>query len=792
MRERGHGGEQRAPGPPTRGPTTKADVLAAADAAAAALPVWPPPGEGGPMPPFVPRPDESFVAAGLRLARIQGARLTLPRARYMEALEAGDFGAFEIDLALRRLEGELPGHLTPARVIARMDVPETEPASFRIPTVLDLVGRVARLDWRRLVLDRLTRFCADRFDQGAASWGGSASGEDAWQAFRAELCIDRSFELRGLTGCRRRFAALPEDGDELLLEVAVGIGVPRAGLETWCERLLADVAGWHGLERWYHDAPGVPARQLLPLRAVFELLLYERYVGSGAGSGLALGWDAARLRLIEDDNDRWRLHRAVDHVLQVAAEIGAERRLTASLAQPAAPLEGRPEVQLLCCTDVREERLRRALEQEAPTIETVGTVGDFGLPAALTRSAAREPDLRARLLDALVAMRTGGVSAFAHVEALGLLFAPRLLRDALGLRAVRAGQPSPPGLEALVPEECVDAAERVLRDCSLLSGFAPLVVLLGHGAASVGDPHAVHLQCHACEGRASDAAATSGARLLNDAAVRAGLAERGIEVPADTHFVAALHDTTRDELRILERGTVPESHGAAVTAFEQAFVAAARRVRAERAAALGLPGRGAGVRLRRRSRDYSVVRAEQGQAGCSAFLAAPRRLTRGLELASGCHLHSYDPERDPDGATLARVLGRSLVLAARSTLQYHLAAVDPEHFGAGDRTLVDLVGGVGVLEGNDGALRVGLPLQLVHDGRRLAHRPTRLDARVMASTDAIDAVLATDAELRLLVDAGWITLRALDASGRASHRYVPRSGWLCLASDTPPSTENAA
>lgn len=784
--------EERSGPAPVRPLKTREEVLAAADAATAALPAWPPLGHATGALPFVPRADESFVDAGLRLARVHGARLTLPRSHYAAALAAGAFGEPEIVLALERLASDLPADLSSARVLTRMAAPETDPASFRVPTVLDLVGPVARLDWRRLVLDRLTRFCADRFDQGAAPWGATASGGDAWQAFREELCVDRSLELHGLRDCRARFAALPEDGDELLLQVAIEIGVPHGGLAVWCERLLADLAGWHGLDRTLHDAPGAAARNLLPLRAAFELLLHERF-GSGS-AGLALGWDAARLRLIEDDGDRWRLHRAVDHVLHVAAEIGAEQRLSARLTiapQPSADA-GRPAFQVVCSTDVREERLRRALEGESEAVETFGTIGDFGLPAEFTEPAPAPSGLASSFLDALAAMRGGGVSAFAHVEALGLLFALRLLRDALALRSARVGASRYAAFDGLPLELRVDAAEALVRECGLQARFAPLVMLMGHGASSVGDPQAAFLQSDACGGHPSDTAAANGVALLNDPEVRRGLAERGIEVPDDTVFVAALHDTTRDAIRVLGREAVPTDRVAVLGELEDALARAVRRVRSERAAALGLGARVAGRRLARRSRDYSVVRPEQGQAGCSAFVAAPRALTRGVDLGTGCQLHSYDETLDPDGTVLARVLGRSLLLAARTTLQYHLAAVDPEHFGAGDRTLVDVVGGVGVLEGNDGALRTGLPLQLVHDGTGLAHAPRRLDARIMASTTAIDAVLERESPLRLLVQGGWITLRTLKRSGEAGHLYDPRSGWQALAAETGGSTENVA
>jgi len=43
------------------------------------------------------------------------------------------------------------------------------------------------------------------------------------------------------------------------------------------------------------------------------------------------------------------------------------------------------------------------------------------------------------------------------------------------------------------------------------------------------------------------------AALLNDAEVRGGLIQRGIGIPADTLFVAALHDTTTDAVTLYER-----------------------------------------------------------------------------------------------------------------------------------------------------------------------------------------------------------------------------------------------
>src|SRR5690606_34815831 len=112
----------------------------------------------------------------------------------------------------------------------------------------------------------------------------------------------------------------------------------------------------------------------------------------------------------------------------------------------------------------------------------------------------------------------------------------------------------------LSPSDRLDMAEGALRGMSLTGNLARLVVLAGHGSSTVNNPHATGLDCGACGGHTGEASAQVAAAVLNDPAVRAGLKGRGIHVPADTVFVAALHDTTTDEVRLAS--AVPATHGA--------------------------------------------------------------------------------------------------------------------------------------------------------------------------------------------------------------------------------------
>ena len=100
----------------------------------------------------------------------------------------------------------------------------------------------------------------------------------------------------------------------------------------------------------------------------------------------------------------------------------------------------------------------------------------------------------------------------------------------------------------------------------------------------------------------------------------------------------------------------------------------------------------------------------------------------------------------------------------------------------------NVTGGVGVVEGNGGLLRPGLPWQSVHDGAAPAHEPLRLAVIVEAPREAIDAILAKHGGVAELFSNGWLHLLAMREDGALSRR-AGAGDWAPLAGKTAPRPE---
>ena len=713
-----------------------------------------------------------------------------------------------------------------------------------VATVAETLDQLAAGDRQTsrtaFMIDEIGRFCAAYFDEGQSVWRLPARGAPLYAAWRSAMRYDRNPEAMGISGFRAAVAKAPADPREAIRAVVEALGIPERAIVDYLHRALFDIGGWAAYARylgWSKELDGERDEtivELLAVRVVWGFALFlERQDAAFTAAWRRAMTDAASAPQDEQLGDDPDL--TIDLLLHEAYEVAFQRRWLERLTAKtdAAATTRRPALQAAFCIDVRSEVVRRAIETAWPEAETIGFAGFFGfpieyVPLGATRGGAQCPVLlkpsvivcesidgaddeeeqsllglrllRRRAVKGWKAFKLSAVSCFAFVETAGLLYAAKIAGDALGLTRPVV-DPRNDGLDAatrgrmgprIEPREIggrhtgfayarrVDMAEAVLRGMSLTSNFAPMVMLAGHGSTSANNPHATGLDCGACGGHTGEANARVAAALLNDRSVRAGLLARGIEIPADSWFVAALHDTTTDEIRLFDGAKAPPTHGRLLGELKQRLARAGALAREERAPSLGLSGPKVASAIFARSRDWSQVRPEWGLANNAAFIAAPRALTRGLVLHGRSFLHSYDWRQDREWRTLELILTAPLVVASWINLQYFGSAVNNRAFGAGNKTLHNVVGAIGVMEGNAGDLRVGLPWQSVHDGKRLAHEPLRLNTFVAAPRDAIDLIIARHENLRRLVDNAWVHLFALDDAGRPTHRYRDKLEWRAL------------
>ena len=719
-----------------------------------------------------------------------------------------------------------------------------------LQTVADVAATVTGKNWAQFVTDRLSAWAAARFDEGQAAWRSPWHDLPPYAAWRAEAAIDRTPEVHGLAGFRRIVSRLPETADEATAVAIARLEIPEPGLGAYFHRLLMTIGGWSAYARyrvWDNELYGrddSTLTDLLAVRLAWDAALLEALDGNPA---MTEAWSAARRRLAQDATPNRSL--AIDCTLQSAYDIAWQRDLLDRFAAPQpARLDRRKAVQAAFCIDVRSEVFRRAFESVAPEVETVGFAGFFGfpieyIPVGQIHGGAQCPvlltpkftvceavkgaddDEEAEVLGLRIMRRRAGkawksfkltaVSSFAFVETMGVTYLGKLATDGLGLtrtvphpgadgidRGVQnrlrpriaqkevAGRPT--GFSA---KERVDMAEAVLKAMSMTSGFARLVMLTGHGSTTVNNPHATGLDCGACGGHTGEANARVAAAILNDPAVRLGLADRGLAIPEDTIFLGCLHDTTTDEVEIFDEDGVAASHATDLAQLKRWLADAARLSRAERAALLNIHSgadRSPDAAVIERSRDWSQVRPEWGLAGCGAFIAAPRHRTEKLDLGGRSFLHSYEWRQDDGFGVLELIMTAPMVVASWISLQYYGSTVDNRAFGSGNTVLHNVVGTIGVLEGNAGDLRVGLPEQSVGDGERLVHEPVRLAVLIEAPVDAMNAVIAKHEAVRHLLDNGWLYLFAIGDDGRVSHRYAGGLEWTAVnAGTTDPDRERA-
>jgi len=752
--------------------------------------------------PFLGQSDADLAMTSARISRVTGASLTMPRDWYQTRIENGEIT--DEDLASALASSTAAASLSVADIKEAASKPAPQPAL--LPTVADLAAKASKTDWPGLIDDRFGAWAAGYFDAGQALWSAPQK-KTAYAAWRAVATHDLTPEIAGLEGFATHVADAPEGPEEMLKRAIEGMGLGEAMLETYFHRLLMSLGGWAQFARYRLWQAELAEKsddillQLLAIRIAWDEALFaqhEKQIGSP--------WQEAKTQFATEVEPT--RNEIINGILQEASERAGQRSLIGTIEGSARETgDGRPVLQAAFCIDVRSEVFRRALEDLDPAITTLGFAGFFGLATSHQRFASDVDELRlpvllnpgvsshahannnaraedaarltARAKRAWGRFKLAAVSSFAFVEAAGPVYAGELVRDALGLASASPKpEPAPRFSPELDLETRLGAAETVLRAMTLTGNFARVIILAGHGSHVVNNPHASALQCGACGGYSGDVNARLLAGLLNDDEVRTGLIEKGIEIPADTIFLAALHDTATDKITLYTDDQPMPDHGADLKKIRAWLDEAGRVTRRERA--LRLPRAEDGSCIPIRSRDWAEVRPEWALAGCRAFIAASRRRTSGKDLQGRAFLHDYSWRDDEGFGVLELIMTAPVVVASWISLQYYGSSVAPDVFGSGNKLLHNVTGGIGVVEGNGGQLRAGLPWQSVHDGEKLIHDPLRLTVFIEAPIEAMTDILDRHEGVRALFDNKWLHLMGIDSNGKVHARYAGDLEWESL------------
>lgn len=789
--------------------------------------------------PFVGLADRHFLEAAELMPRVAHGAMMMPLSYYQAEWESGKIGGAELTLALEQARTSLPFPQAEAlesysveTLLAALSAPVEESPNV-ILTVADCWDRNYGTQWRSFIVDDVSKWCSAYFDAGQASWRMPWRDLPLFTAWKQAALLDANPEMMGLSGFRGFVAALPDEPTQVIAAVLQTLQVRPDGATEFLHRQLMSIAGWSGYvqyqvrEKGLHGESDDMLGHLLAIRLAYEGALHQK----SAPFGDLWAQHLASWQGMAAEVQAPALHA---YVWQLAAEIGFQKQLMQKIVQnaqaasstdaPAAANGGRSAVQAVFCIDVRSEVLRRGLEAQSPDIETIGFAGFFGFPIKFVPFGQREgraqcpvlltPSFRieeglpgasagqteaalqgnlfaGRVRHAWNSFKTSAVSCFAFVETGGLLSGVKLVQDSLG--KAHHGDSSAAMApcvhqETLVQgeasgmslEQQIATAANALKHMGLTTNLARLVMLCGHGSSTTNNPYGAGLDCGACGGHSGQANARVAVAVLNNPLVRAGLKARGIIVPEDTHFIAAEHNTTTDDVRLFEVEATPVTHAAQLKEWEQHLVVASAQVRRERAAHLGLADAAdaeVDALVRARSLDWAQTRPEWGLAGNAAFVAAPRQRTRFLNLGGRVFLNNYDYRSDTDWSKLELVMTAPMVVASWINLQYFASTVNNRSFGSGNKVLHNVVGTIGVWQGNCGDLQVGLPLQSVHDGHEWRHEPLRLSVFIEAPREAIGAMVAKHQGLQHLLDNGWVHLFAMEEEGQRFVRYSGKGGW---------------
>ncbi len=491
-----------------------------------------------------------------------------------------------------------------------------------------------------------------------------------------------------------------------------------------------------------------------------------------------------------------------------------------------------PDVQMAFCIDTRSELIRRHVETKG-NYETFGYAGFFGIamdysnledglnrkscPPIVTSayrvSEAAQSDKKGELMTYrkknerakfgsyfFKRMKNMLPSAFGFVEGSGFFYGCYLLIRTLAPSwFYRFQKKNTVSYESLCTPEIhsvnedkdlrlhisLDEKVGIVKSAFDLTGwqhFAPLVLFVGHGSHSANNAFASSLDCGACAASPGRHNARMLASLANEKEVRSALAERhGVQLTDSTVFIGAEHNTTTDEIVIFD-AEVPDSHREQLAMLKSNLVLAQQTATQDR---LGVT-KNSVLMAQGKANQWSETRPEWGLAKNAGFIVGPRSLTKNKNLDGRCFLHSYNWKLDETGAALEGIMQGPMVVTQWINNHYYFSMVANETFGGGSKITHNITGRFGVVQGNGGDLKMGLPIQSLRSSdTQMYHKPLRLSVMIQAPKTRLVDILERNENLRMLLDNQWIYLMVVDPlKHNRVEKYAKGMQWIPVSEES--------
>jgi uncharacterized protein YbcC (UPF0753/DUF2309 family) len=476
--------------------------------------------------------------------------------------------------------------------------------------------------------------------------------------------------------------------------------------------------------------------------------------------------------------------------------------------------ETRAKAQIVFCIDVRSEPFRKSIEAQGQ-YQTFGYAGFFGVPVKYKSTEneecldlcpvllkpnheVHEESFEDKIFDkfkrskydsfikslnkSMKDLKVNFASIFVFSEASGLFYMFRILFKTLLPKAYFKVQKFfskiflpkihyQPVLDykkteeltlGIATEDQLIYARNALRMIGLTKNFAPYVIFCGHGSKTTNNPYASALDCGACGGAHGGPNAKVIAKILNTPIIRENLAKEGIDIPKDTVFLAAQHNTTDDSVEIFSDGK-REYDLKEIQADLEKAKQMNNLYRLQTFSNSNSPDY--------RVDDWSEVRPEWGLAGNSSFIIAPRAFTKNLDLGSRSFLHSYNYWEDESSSSLETIMTAPMIVTQWINSQYYFSTVNNVNFGSGSKITHNVMGTCGVVQGNSSDLMTGLALQSVNStDDENYHTPVRITNYIYAPMDKVKAIVDKHEMLQTLIGNEWIKLVVIDPETKSFNR----------------------